>query len=190
MRSLINIRQDIHLALEKLHSLKTKQACIKLRDGKLSDLRREASDAVHTLFNSGDTITLNHSVNCTTPSGGGWGCEGTVRVIDAIGTMLVVDCGGTVMYIEIVEDWKCWGQNSFYAFESALLERGQDISRACLEFELSTARKHLKGALSARNSKSVVDGKRLIESPHFQERILSMINNIRGYSIALSGVTQ
>lgn len=179
MRPLYAIRQDLHKTLERLYSLKTKQAQRKLRDGKLTDLRREASEAMDALFKAGDIIKLDHGVNCTSPAGGGWGVRGTVEVIDVYNTSLAVASGNTVLYIELLEDWKRWGSDSFWAFETALRERGQDIGYAAREHAIGVIKRHLRGALSCRNSLSVVDHKPLRQSKGYQQRLQAMIGELR-----------
>jgi hypothetical protein len=190
MRSLYAIRQDLHAALERFHSLKTKAAKLKLRDGKLAALRTEARDVMESVFKPGDVITLDYSVNCTTPTGGGWGCKGTVTILDVYGGELHVDCQGTVMIIEIMEDWKRWGQDSFWAFETAFRERGQDVGFEAREHAIGVITRSLRSTLRCRNAKSVVDGKPLRASVHFQQRLQAMIGELRNLKLQQLGGAQ
>lgn len=181
MRDLYSIRLDIHQTLERLYSLKTKASQQKLRDGKLAKLRNEGREMMESLFKTGDVIVLDHMVNCTTAfGGGGWGCKGTVTILGVYGGELHVDSQGTVMVIEILEDWRRWGSDSFWAFETALRARSQDIGFYSRKHAIKCISKHLRGALSCRNAISCVDnGKRLRDSVSFKQRIQAMIGELR-----------
>jgi hypothetical protein len=180
MRQLIEIRYDIHTALERLYSLKTKAAKAK-QVLKLKALRNEGFEAMQSVFNEGEEITLDRPVNCTNAfGGGGWGCRGTVKIQQVSSTSLVVACGNESLEIELLEDWKCWGSDSFWAFETVLKERGQDIGFAAREHAIKYITRSLRGALSCRNSRSSVNhNERLRDSKHFQQRLHNMIEALR-----------
>lgn len=179
MRPLIDIRLDLHAALERLCSLKTKAAKAK-QVYKLQTLRCEAFESMNEVFHDGDLITLDHQVNCSnTFSGGGWGIKGAVKVMHVGSTSLQVACGDEVFDIEVLEDWKRWGSDSFWAFESFLKSRGQDIGFAAREHTIKSISRHLKGALSCRHSLDVVNHKPLRQSKHYMQRIQAMLGELR-----------
>lgn len=180
MRSLYSIRTDIHAALERLYSLKTKKAKDKVVV-QLKALRNEGYEAMHAVFKEGDVIALDHLVNCTNVfGGGGWGINGTIKIVGIGSTSLDVECSGEVFEVELLEDWKRWGSDSFWAFETALRERGQDIGFQARDHAIASISRHLKGALSCRNARSVVNrDERLRDSKHFRQRIQAMIGELR-----------
>ena len=89
-----------------------------------------------------------------------------------------------MILFELLEDWKRWGDNSFWAFETALLERGQDISTEARAYEFSLIKKHLRGTLSVRNKMSY-DGIKFRDGIHYQDRLIGMFNQYRALAGAV-----
>lgn len=159
--------------------LRTEAAKLKTKKAKLKryDMAREiecsAGPLMRELFPIGQVLTVERSINCTTPGGGGWGLNkgAQVEVIEVYSNLVVVDCNNTVMYLYMLGyESRGWCSNNIFAFTEYLATKGQsDIQLAEAEENHKSSSKSLAGAYRCRNAKG------LKESESFKARLKQQI---------------
>lgn len=183
MRTLFEIRAEYHETLEKLYKLKTKAAKTKKREH-LKKLFKEAAPVMKSVFKPGTKIVLDHEVLCSFVNGGGTSICGEVEVIDVYSDYFIVASGQWLFKINIIDDWKCWGKNSFFAFSSHPKAHGQLTEVQDLEHRLATCYKLMRRPLKIRNIKTGAS-ERFRDNQGFMDRLLQAIHTAKLYKAEL-----
>lgn len=182
MRTLMQLKLESDAVRTQAHALKTKAARIKRFD-KARAIEHEAWDVMRELFQVGQTLTIERSINCTTPAGGGWGLNAgaQVEVLDVYSTQLVVSCNDTVFYLYMLGyESRGWCSNNIFAFTEYIASKGQpDVRLAEAKDSLEFCTKSLRGAYRCRHASGLKD------SESFKARLKKQIEWAREAKLKL-----